>query len=279
MGEQPFEVEIPGGSLHGRRGGSGPPALLLHGGAAVPDYLDGLAAELADVFTTLRYTQRGTPPSSGGPPFTIEAHVADALAVLDAFGVERAWAVGHSWGGHLALHLLVSQPERLLGVICVDPLPASADVLAELNANLRRGLSPEEIARLDETEARRQAGKVTEAELVERFALIWPLLFLDPSLALPSPPHVGVEASIGTNRSLVEHLERGTLVHGLPNAKLPVLFVHGAQSAMPHRSTVETCALIAGAVVVLVPECGHFPWVEQPGSVRGAVTSFLALAR
>jgi proline iminopeptidase len=279
VGEQPFEVEIPGGSLHGRRGGSGPPALLLHGGAAVPDYLDGLAAELADVFTTLRYTQRGTPPSSGGPPFTIEAHVADALAVLDAFGVERAWAVGHSWGGHLALHLLVSQPERLLGVICVDPLPASADVLAELNANLRRGLSPEEIARLDETEARRQAGKVTEAELVERFALIWPLLFLDPSLALPSPPHVGVEASIGTNRSLVEHLERGTLVHGLPNAKLPVLFVHGAQSAMPHRSTVETCALIAGAVVVLVPECGHFPWVEQPGSVRGAVTSFLALAR
>jgi proline iminopeptidase len=279
MGEQPFEVEIPGGSLHGRRGGSGPPALLLHGGAAVPDYLDGLAAELADVFTTLRYTQRGTPPSSGGPPFTIEAHVADALAVLDAFGVERAWAVGHSWGGHLALHLLVSQPERLLGVICVDPLPASADVLAELNANLRRGLSPEEIARLDETEARRQAGKVTEAELVERFALIWPLLFLDPSLALPSPPHVGVEASIGTNRSLVEHLERGTLVHGLPNAKLPVLFVHGAQSAMPHRSTVATCALIAGAVVVLVPECGHFPWVEQPGSVRGAVTSFLALAR
>lgn len=279
MGEQPFEVEIPGGSLHGRRGGSGPPALLLHGGAAVPDYLDGLAAELADVFTTLRYTQRGTPPSSGGPPFTIEAHVADSLAVLDAFGVERAWAVGHSWGGHLALHLLVSQPERLLGVVCVDPLPASADVLAELNANLRRGLSPEEVARLDETEARRQAGKVTEAELVERFALIWPQLFLDPSLALPSPPHVGVEASIGTNRSLAEHLERGTLVHGLPNANLPVLFVNGAQSAMPQRSTVETCALIAGAVVVLVPECGHFPWVEQPGSVRGAVDSFLALAR
>jgi proline iminopeptidase len=279
MGEQPFEVKIPDGSLHGHRGGSGPPALLLHGGAAVPDYLDELATELADVFATFRYTQRGTPPSSGGPPFTIEAHMEDALAVLDAFGIERAWVVGHSWGGHLALHLLVSCPERVLGVVCVDPLAASADVLAELNANLRRGLSPEEIAWLDEIEARRQAGEVTEGELVERFALIWPQLFLDPSRAPPAPSHVGAEASIGTNRSLAEHFEHGTLVHRLPNAELPVLFVHGTHSAMPLRATVETCALIARAELVVVPECGHFPWLEQPGSVRGAVESFLALPR
>jgi pimeloyl-ACP methyl ester carboxylesterase len=209
----------------------------------VPDYLDGLADELADVFATFRYTQRGTPPRAA------------------------------------ARRSRSKQPERLLGVVCVDPLPAFADVLAELNANLRRGLSPEEIARLDEIEARRLAGKVTEGELLERFALIWPQFFLDPSPALPSPPHVGVEASIGTNRSLAEHFERGTLVHGLPNAELPVLFVHGAHSAMPLRATVETCALVARAELVVVAECGHFPWIEQPGSIRGAVESFLAIAR
>jgi pimeloyl-ACP methyl ester carboxylesterase len=79
--ETPFEV----GPLRGHRGGSGPPALLLHGGAAVPDYLDGLADELGGLFTTYRYTQRGTPPSEGGPPFTVEQHMADALSVLDAF--------------------------------------------------------------------------------------------------------------------------------------------------------------------------------------------------
>lgn len=276
MSEEPFEVSIAGGSLRGHRGGSGPPALLLHGGAAVPDYLDSLGAELGGLVSTYRYTQRGTPPSTGDPPFTVEAHVADGLAVLDAFAVDRAWAVGHSWGGHLALHLLVSHPERLLGVVAIDPLGALPSVFPELNENLRRGLSPEHIARLDETEAKRRTGDVTEAELVERFALIWPQLFFDPSCTIPPPARVGVEASIGVNRSLAEHLERGTLAERLPSAALPVLFVHGAQSAMPLRSTTETAALVRGAEIVVVPDCGHFPWLEQPGSVRSAVETFLA---
>jgi pimeloyl-ACP methyl ester carboxylesterase len=73
-------------------------------------------------------TQRGTPPSQVGPPYTIESHVADAVAVLDSFGLERAWAIGHSWGGHLALHLALANPERLLGLVLVDPLGADPDV-------------------------------------------------------------------------------------------------------------------------------------------------------
>ncbi len=143
MSEQEFEVAIGGGVLRGHLGGEGPPALLLHGGAAVPDYLDGLAAELAPFLTTYRYTQRGTPPSTGGPPYTIEAHMADALAMLDAFEIPRAWFVGHSWGGHLALHLSIANPERLLGVVCIDPLGSFANVFDELDAALRRELSPE----------------------------------------------------------------------------------------------------------------------------------------
>lgn len=275
MGEQPFEVEIPGGTLRGHRGGSGAPALLLHGGAAVPDYLDGLAAELADVFTTFRYTQRGTKPSTGGPPFTIEAHMDDVLAVLDGFDIERAWLVGHSWGAHLALHVLVSHPGRVLGVVCIDPLP-DAGVFVELDANLRRRLAPDQIVRLDEVEDRRRVGEVTEEDLIERFALVWPGFFHRPEPALPSPGHVGVEAYIGTNQSLAEHFERGTLAQRLPSATVPALFVHGEQSVIPPRASAATCGLVPGAEFVTVAECGHFPWIEQPGSVRNAVCPFLA---
>jgi pimeloyl-ACP methyl ester carboxylesterase len=95
--------------LQGHHGGEGAPALLLHGGAAVPDYMGGCAQLLDGLFETIRYTQRGTPPSEGGPPYTIEAHMADALAVLDLFELERAWAIGDSRGGQLALHLLVTR--------------------------------------------------------------------------------------------------------------------------------------------------------------------------
>jgi proline iminopeptidase len=270
------EAAFEAGPLRGHHGGSGPPALLLHGGAAVPDYLDGLAVELAGTFATYRYTQRGTPPSRGGPPFTVESHMDDALAVLDTFRIERAWAVGHSWGGHLALHLLVAHPQRLLGIVAVDPLGALPGAFAEQDANRRRALSEKQIARLDAIEEHRRAGEATESELVERFALLWPTYFIDPAKAIPSPERVGVEASIGVNRSLIEHFEQHTLVQGLPGATIPVLFVHGELSPIPVRSTIETAALIPGAEVVIVPNCGHFPWIDQPGSVRCAVESFLA---
>ena len=272
MTETPFEV----GPLRGHRGGSGPPALLLHGGAAVPDYLDGLAAGLGDLFATYRYTQRGTPPSGGGAPFTVEAHMADALSVLDAFGIERAWAVGHSWGGHLSMHLLVAHPERLLGIVAVDPLGAFADVFAVVDPALRARLGDDEIARLDAIEGRRREGVVTETELVERFRMVWPSYFVDPSATLPPPARVGVEASIGTNRSIGEHFERGTLRLGLPAATLPALFVHGELSIIPPSATEQTAALIPGARVAVVPGAGHFPWIEEPESVHDAVESFLA---
>ena len=248
---------------------------MLHGGAAVPDYLGSLADELAGTFTTFRYTQRGTPPSGGGPPYTVEAHMDDALTVLDTFEIDRAWAVGHSWGGHLALHLLAAHPERLLGVVAVDPLGAFPQAFAEQDANRRRALAPEQVARLDAIEARRRAGDVIEAELVERFALVWPTYFADPSKATPPPDCVGVQASIEVNRSLVEHFERRTLVQGLPAARSPALFVHGEHSVIPTWSTTDTAALVPGGDVVIVPGCGHFPWVECPGSVRRAVERFL----
>src|SRR5277367_5307416 len=99
MADTPFEVQGSAGSLHGHTTGRGSPALLLHGGPGLPDYLEGCAAELANLFATIRYTQRGVAPTTLGPPYTIETHTKDALRVLDAFELKKAWVIGHSWGG------------------------------------------------------------------------------------------------------------------------------------------------------------------------------------
>ena len=198
--------------------------------------------------------------------------MADALAVLDAFGLERAWAIGHSWGGHLALHLLVAHPDRLLGVLCIDPLGADRSVFGDYEQTLHAKLTAEQTARVHEIEARRHAGEVTEAELVERFALVWPHYFAGSEPTLAPPERVGVQASIETNRSLAEHFDRGTLARGLPAAQLPALFVHGEDDPMPLG---ETPALIPGALVETIPGAGHFPWAERPAAFRAAVERLL----
>jgi proline iminopeptidase len=272
--EEPFEVRVGDGALVGCMATDGAPALLLHGGPAIPDYLGPCALELEGLFATLRYTQRGVRPSTVGGPYSIESHMDDALAVLDARGVERAWAIGHSWGAHLALHLLVAHPERLLGVVAVDPLGAF-DVFAEQDRRMRLRLSREQVARVDEIEARRTAGEVTDEELVERWGLLWPQFFLHEELASAPPKHVGPQCSIGTNASISAHFEQRTLELRLPDARLPLLIVHGAQSPLPVESAERTAALVPGAVFDPVDDCGHFPWIEQPNAVRRAVERFL----
>ena len=49
------------------------------------------------------------------------------VAVLDGSGWDRAYLMGHSWGGYLVFHAAVSIPERLSEMLSVDPLGAVGD--------------------------------------------------------------------------------------------------------------------------------------------------------
>src|SRR6476646_3036427 len=104
-------------------------------------YLDPLTDLLADVLSTVSYQQRGLPPTTIRGPYTVEANIADAVAVIDQVAGERAWIVGHSGGGHLALHMVVARPERLEGTIIVDALGAYFEVFEEFGENVTGPLS------------------------------------------------------------------------------------------------------------------------------------------
>src|SRR5215218_6543847 len=118
-----FTTDDDGPLIAGRRAGTGPRILLLHGGPGLSfEYLRDLAEELATENDVAWYQQRGQQPSAAEGPYTVAADVGDARRVLDALDWQRAYLVGHSWGGHLALHVAQAMPERLLGVLAVDPL-------------------------------------------------------------------------------------------------------------------------------------------------------------
>ncbi len=201
--EQQFEVRVSGGSIMGHRGGSGPAALMLHGGPGIPDYMDSCASEVAELFRIARYTQRGVAPSVASPPYNVEVHMADALTILNAHGNRRAWVIGHSWGGQLALHLLVQHPERLLGVICIAALGAYREPLAEFDANRRRLLKPEQMRQLDAIETLRRQGGASERSLLARAAILWPGMFAHRATAPPfATARIGIQAADETNLSM-----------------------------------------------------------------------------
>ncbi|SRR5712691_2501633 len=139
--QQTFTANTTDGPIVGSVQGIGAPLLLLHGGPAMSDYTELLAPELTG-WRWVKYQQRGLAPSAVGGPFSVVQHVADAVAVLDELGIDRAMVLGHSWGGYLALNLALAHPDRVTGLVIVDPLGAVDDGgVAEMRPGTCPGLS------------------------------------------------------------------------------------------------------------------------------------------
>jgi pimeloyl-ACP methyl ester carboxylesterase len=272
------ELRIDSGpvALAGTVRGAGLPILLLHGGPGLGvEYLEPLADELADVYLVAAPQQRGLAPSGTSGPFTVADHVDDVRRVLDALGWARATVVGHSWGGHLALHVAAALPERTEAVLAVDLLGAVGDGgSAEFEAELLGRLSPADRDRAMALDERIVAGAGTPDDSMESFRLVWPAYFADPAGAPEMPPirladECFVEAMASVERELPS-LERL-----LPTIDMPVGFVIGAGSPMPATAATDTAERIPGAWVEVVPDAGHFVWMDAPGKVLAALTRLL----
>jgi pimeloyl-ACP methyl ester carboxylesterase len=112
-------------AVHLAEVGSGPPLLLLHGWPQHAEIWRQVVPLLADDFRLLMPDLRGF-GSSGVPAggFNPAQFAADAVALLDALGIEQAGVIGHDWGGFAAYLLGLRHPERVTGlVVCNAPHP------------------------------------------------------------------------------------------------------------------------------------------------------------
>jgi pimeloyl-ACP methyl ester carboxylesterase len=267
-----FATADDGPLITGYRSGSGPPVLLLHGGPGLGfEYLRELAEELAEENDVAWYQQRGQEPSGVGGPYTVALDVEDARRVLDALGWEQAYVVGHSWGGHLALHVAEAMPERLLGVLSVDPLGAVGDGRwPEFDEEMFRR-TPEAVReRARELDELSMAGEANDELALEGFRLVWPAYFADPESA-PAMPELRLASARSAEMVPSIQAELPALEAGLPGIRIPVGFVHGSRSPMPVAASRDAADRIPGAWVEVVEGAGHFIWVEAPGAVRKAL--------
>jgi pimeloyl-ACP methyl ester carboxylesterase len=275
-----FAAEVPGGSLGGWVGAAdGLPVLLLHGGPGMSfRYVDGLAEEIGAGFRVAAYQQRGLAPSTLEGPFAVEREVADAVAVLDALAWEQAWVVGHSWGGHLLLHLAVAAPGRLLGGLAVEPLGGMGDGgLAAFEAEMSRRIPEDDRELAEALDARALRGEGGPDAALESMRLAWPAYFASPGHVMAfREDATSVPAYAGVFESLRQALPR--LASELPGVRVPLGFVAGTRSPMPcDRAAGATARAVPGAWLELVPGAGHFPWFERPGCVRSALRRLTGL--
>lgn len=99
-------------------GDRGVDVLLMHAGVTDRRSWRAVAAELSDRHRCIAYDARGFgettyEPDPGWSP------VRDAVAVLDAAGVQRAVVVACSMGGANAIELALRHPDRILGLALI----------------------------------------------------------------------------------------------------------------------------------------------------------------
>ena len=108
-----------GTSLYYEETGAGDPVLFIHEFAGNHRTWAAQMAALGKMHRCIAYSARGYPPSdvpADDNAYGQNIAVADAIAVLDALGIERAHIVGHSMGAYTALHVGLKHPERCMSV-------------------------------------------------------------------------------------------------------------------------------------------------------------------
>ncbi len=122
-------VDLPTARLHvldrGIAGEAIPPVLMLHG---LGGQLHHFAYHLVDAIAkhtrvvTLDRPGSGYSSRNTGAATTLRQQADTFVALLDHLQIEKAFVVGHSLGGALALTLAIHHPTRVAGLALITPL-------------------------------------------------------------------------------------------------------------------------------------------------------------
>lgn len=123
------EVDGPEGKLFVDDGGSpGRPVLFVHGLGGSSRQWQAQLAHLRSVRRAVALDLRGhgdsdpvEDPDEAPAAYTLEGYVADVGAVADALDLDRFVLVGHSLGAAVAVEYAAQNPDRVAGLLLVDP--------------------------------------------------------------------------------------------------------------------------------------------------------------
>jgi len=187
--------------------------------------------------------------------------VAMAARIL-ADAPPRFALIGHSMGGYVALEIMRTAPARVARLVLVNT-QARTDT-PEVTENRRRRVALASSGRYAAVQSESFAPSVHPArESDARLAAI----------AGAAGEDVGAEAFVRQQAAIMGRIDQRP---NLARIAVPTLILTGdTDRLISNEYSREMAALIPGASLVVIPECGHMSPLEQPAVVAAALTGFL----
>jgi haloacetate dehalogenase len=142
-GFEEFDIATTGTTIRGRRGGEGPPVLLLHGIPETHLMWHRVGPQLAERFTVVAtdlrgYGDSGTPQSAPDhSPYSMREIALDQVEVMHALGHTQFDVVGHDRGARCAYRLALDHPDAVTHLAVIDIVP-TADTFSRADMDFVR---------------------------------------------------------------------------------------------------------------------------------------------
>ena len=199
------------------------------------------------------------------------ADLLDAVrALLDHLGVKKPIVVGHSFGGRMAMELVLAEPKRFSGLVLVNcagliHYPAFFGTLGTqllrptVVGMLMIGLAPIFLHRIFGKDSAR--GSRFMKQVFGR---------IEPQAAFNFAQHA---------HPLLPDLV-SNICDRMPELQLPVQVIWGERDALLELRRVEpVLRTIPNVVIDRFPDCGHMPNLERPEEVCAVISRFLDRVR
>jgi pimeloyl-ACP methyl ester carboxylesterase len=264
-----------GVALHTEITGTGEPLLFIHEFAGDHRSWEPQVRYFSASYRCITYAARGYPPSdvpTEPGAYSQDRAVADAIAVLDGTGVQRAHVVGLSMGGFATLHLLMRLPDRVAAAVAAGVgYGAHPDRQAAFRAESEAIAAAFEAEGASEV-ARRYAVGPARVQFQNKNPRGW------AEFAAALGEHSAVGAALTMRGVQAARPSLYALRDELTAITAPVLILVGDEDEGCLEPALMLRRTIPSSGLAVLPQTGHTANLEDPGLFNATVDRFLALA-
>jgi len=245
-------------------GRTGPAVVFIHGWAHNLSSWDDQVAALNSRYRVVRFDTRGYGKSTGFSDPSADPQ--DLLTLLEALHIPRAYIVGHSRGGDVALRFAAAYPQRVSGLVLYGAFPEGFP-------------APPEIARLFGSLG--DVARKNGLDSVGKIILASPIAWAPPGRNDVIERYKRLWASYSGKDLLDPHPESQRVpvptVAQIKIMKVPTLVIVGDHEAPFIAAAADSLAhWIPGAKKVVIANAGHGAHFAQPASFNSALMDFIS---